>query len=236
MNCCHSLRICLNQESNEGETSRRDNRELSNSGNNDCSICLESLDEASNNTDIIELKCGHTYHQQCIQDWRRGSMESSKRCPLCRASFAENEINSEPKHVTVPVTNNNYQISFELNFNLQNHPYLACCMELLMESACCALKYVVRFLTGLMVSALNGFWFYMYFADNTGLWMLFVLCAAPATILFVFYCKRQPQDSTKTKLLIASFILSALPVATYISILMWHIYEIDRMRRMRGDY
>ena len=104
------MRIC-----NTNKTNHNQYRADSHSKCNDCSICLESLesDEEANNNEIIKLKCGHSYHQQCIQDWRRGSMEGRRKCPLCRASFGENEVNPKQQHVQ---QNHNQSISVQDQF------------------------------------------------------------------------------------------------------------------------
>lgn len=41
----------------------------------ECSICLDN-----NQNNVIELICGHQYHQNCIME----SLNYSNRCPLCR--------------------------------------------------------------------------------------------------------------------------------------------------------
>ena len=67
----------------------------------DCSICLEPI---FTNTDprilrlkkkvlvkrgeripVTKLKCGHTYHNNCIKNWFVNiNVESSNKCPMCR--------------------------------------------------------------------------------------------------------------------------------------------------------
>ena len=45
-----------------------------------CSICLEDYEE----NDIINvLKCGHKYHDKCIDEW----IITNINCPLCRLSI-----------------------------------------------------------------------------------------------------------------------------------------------------
>jgi hypothetical protein len=65
-----------------------------------CSMCLESFDDSG-----WTLRCGHTFHFQCIEKW----CETSPACPLCRA-----EVNIElerkrgsccgPSPMTSPIT------------------------------------------------------------------------------------------------------------------------------------
>ncbi len=45
---------------------------------NQCSICLEEMDEHS----IFELECKHTFHTKCIVGWFRTT--DKKTCPMCR--------------------------------------------------------------------------------------------------------------------------------------------------------
>lgn len=45
----------------------------------DCSICLEEFKKF----DCIKTKCGHIYHNKCIEV----SLITSKKCPLCRHEF-----------------------------------------------------------------------------------------------------------------------------------------------------
>ena len=45
-----------------------------------CSICLDNYIKE----DILnELKCGHKYHNTCIDDW----IKNNNNCPLCRLSI-----------------------------------------------------------------------------------------------------------------------------------------------------
>jgi len=49
------------------------------SNENTCPICMNALTEANGRT----LECGHTFHKQCLERWRR----RSSTCPNCRAPF-----------------------------------------------------------------------------------------------------------------------------------------------------
>ena len=46
----------------------------------DCSICLESLDNAGSDLTKVALPCGHAFHKACIEDW----LHIQSRCPVCR--------------------------------------------------------------------------------------------------------------------------------------------------------
>ena len=44
--------------------------------NNECIICLEKM---VINDHIKILKCGHIYHEKCINEW----FKKVKECPIC---------------------------------------------------------------------------------------------------------------------------------------------------------
>ena len=46
-----------------------------------CSICLEVMDAASN---VLTLKCGHSFHRECVLNQR------GRKCALCRATITKN--------------------------------------------------------------------------------------------------------------------------------------------------
>ena len=46
-----------------------------------CSICLENY---TDNENIIQLKCTHIFHQECIMKWFQ---TNQKNCPLCRINY-----------------------------------------------------------------------------------------------------------------------------------------------------
>lgn len=54
-----------------------------NQGEKDCPICFENIEH--NNT--AQLKCNHTFHQNCINDW----FSKNRNCPMCQREFEENE-------------------------------------------------------------------------------------------------------------------------------------------------
>ena len=43
---------------------------------NECLICLEGFNKQET---VIQLKCNHYYHTQCIYSW----FEKKKTCPIC---------------------------------------------------------------------------------------------------------------------------------------------------------
>lgn len=47
-----------------------------------CNICLEDLtEEELNKCSLIQLKCNHIYHENCIKEWLT---KQSTKCPSCR--------------------------------------------------------------------------------------------------------------------------------------------------------
>ena len=44
--------------------------------NNECIICLEKMIKGDH---IKILKCGHIYHEKCINEWYK----KVKECPIC---------------------------------------------------------------------------------------------------------------------------------------------------------
>ena len=48
---------------------------------NECSICLEPYKQGD---DIILLKCGHLFHEECIKTWITPDNQS---CPYCRTDI-----------------------------------------------------------------------------------------------------------------------------------------------------
>jgi len=64
--------------------------------NQHCSICLENIE----NSDITTLDCNHTFHSDCITQWKKYTYSKSSiqhnmndfswECPLCRSSQNEN--------------------------------------------------------------------------------------------------------------------------------------------------
>lgn len=65
---------------------------------NECSICLENIEEDSKKI----VKCGHMFHTECISKW----LEAHDKCPLCIQTIIEVEVeekNKEPENVTETV-------------------------------------------------------------------------------------------------------------------------------------
>ena len=47
---------------------------------NECSVCITNFET---NDDIIEIKCKHIFHNECIKEWYK----YKNVCPLCRAEI-----------------------------------------------------------------------------------------------------------------------------------------------------
>jgi hypothetical protein len=45
----------------------------------ECSICLQVCEK-----NIVETKCSHLFHKECIDEW----IKRSYSCPLCRYKFS----------------------------------------------------------------------------------------------------------------------------------------------------
>ncbi len=65
---------------------------------NECSICLEPLDNTEDNTEqmIATLACTHSFHGVCIKQWSYSYQEYA-RCPLCRGPMHSSIIIEESK-------------------------------------------------------------------------------------------------------------------------------------------
>ena len=53
-----------------------------------CPICIEPLEDIKKTGDaMLSLKCGHVFCKNCV-----ASIKSTKKCPMCRASFGVKDI------------------------------------------------------------------------------------------------------------------------------------------------
>jgi hypothetical protein len=46
----------------------------------ECPICLEIFGELDEDLLLCTLKCGHSYHKRCVNDW----LSKDNSCPNCR--------------------------------------------------------------------------------------------------------------------------------------------------------
>ena len=77
---------------------------------NECSICLELLD---NTYQLYILECGHQYHTTCLTDWYKNPIANYK-CPLCNEKTDIIDVTNSLK--TIPPTNLiNYKSSIKPN-------------------------------------------------------------------------------------------------------------------------
>jgi hypothetical protein len=72
-----------------------------NSDIDNCAICIESMDD---NMIKKKTKCGHVFHEDCIQPWLR----EHKECPLCKTDLKEIIIVKTQNAVNAEEENNNH--------------------------------------------------------------------------------------------------------------------------------
>lgn len=49
----------------------------------ECPICLEIFGELDDDSLLCTLRCGHSYHKKCLNDW----LFKDNTCPNCRISI-----------------------------------------------------------------------------------------------------------------------------------------------------
>ena len=76
--------IIVNNQMNN-KTIKKLNKKNKKSLNKECFVCFESLIEKKN----INLNCGHSFHQECLQGWISRKIEENLgiTCPVCRHEF-----------------------------------------------------------------------------------------------------------------------------------------------------
>jgi hypothetical protein len=52
----------------------------------ECPICLEIFGELDDDLLLCTLKCGHSYHKKCVEDW----LSKNNSCPNCRIQILHN--------------------------------------------------------------------------------------------------------------------------------------------------
>lgn len=63
----------------------------------DCSLCLEPLNNSNTKNPLITLSCGHTFHTQCIKTIVINALNVTKKqfvCPMCRKKINLNSNSS----------------------------------------------------------------------------------------------------------------------------------------------
>jgi hypothetical protein len=55
-----------------------------------CSICMTPMVTADMTNQQLSLRCNHSFHRECIEQWFR----QSPRCPVCRTDIRETQQNS----------------------------------------------------------------------------------------------------------------------------------------------
>lgn len=103
-------------------------------GGDSCAVCLEAIE---NDDEIRGLKCGHCYHQTCIDQWLTGFRAT---CPLCKRDsciigssadetsadeqrYAQDRSSSAGQHILQPppVAFNNLRVSRGVQFGGPSH-------------------------------------------------------------------------------------------------------------------
>jgi len=73
----------------------------------DCSICFEEISDEEQSV----LKCDHTFHKECIDEW----FKKSHRCPLCRNSLFNISCSDRQQNYWERVTESDQMIRAETN-------------------------------------------------------------------------------------------------------------------------
>ena len=68
-----------------------------------CTICME--DFIDNKSIVVTTKCGHTFHQKCLQNWIYKNIICPK-CPNCNYLILGPESNINLENITIPTTFN----------------------------------------------------------------------------------------------------------------------------------
>ena len=55
-------------------------------GQQECAVCLSQISEGES---VRKLKCRHTFHKDCLDEWLQQCLAT---CPLCRAKVLPDEI------------------------------------------------------------------------------------------------------------------------------------------------
>tara|TARA_B100000575_G_scaffold242703_1_gene206166 strand:+ start:529 stop:816 length:288 start_codon:yes stop_codon:yes gene_type:complete len=69
----------------------------------ECIICLEDLKK-----ELINLKCGHSFHYKCLNDWINNKKYIGPKdliCPICQQPIIINKIFSYSKYYNVDEQN-----------------------------------------------------------------------------------------------------------------------------------
>ena len=59
------------------------------SNQQECSICIETINLDKQKKDIVVLNCGHIFHKRCIDKWAI----NTPNCPMCRENICDVEVN-----------------------------------------------------------------------------------------------------------------------------------------------
>ena len=65
-----------------------------------CPICLETIDESSNDDDIYTTICKHKMHKSCLLEWCNVKEDS---CPVCRGQLYYAALLTKPEFISLTV-------------------------------------------------------------------------------------------------------------------------------------
>ncbi|EER10975.1 conserved hypothetical protein, partial [Perkinsus marinus ATCC 50983] len=90
------LKEWLSKKTNRYEVTSDDLEANAQSSHGCCSICLAEYDPGNK---ILELPCGHRFHEECFREcFKVASGPSARKCPMCRTQVGpRNEEEDVPK-------------------------------------------------------------------------------------------------------------------------------------------
>lgn len=84
-----------------------------------CPICLELFaDNPALKTVLI--RCGHTFHEKCLQDWERVSRSQS--CPVCRQPMID-QAEDSPRSQSLPLHPTSHDEEYRFRLSRAHHMY-----------------------------------------------------------------------------------------------------------------
>lgn len=81
------------------------NRSENENSEAECVVCVSTIAVGD---EVVNLRCGHSFHPTCISRWLR----RSGTCPNCRARALDSELTTHPLRVR---PTNSYSITFNIN-------------------------------------------------------------------------------------------------------------------------
>ena len=105
---CDKCNLCIHKEIFDNHHCKIDLRDKI------CSICLEKCWDSQEST--VTLKCGHFYHQNCLNGW----LKNDYRCPICKKTCFNstnlwNHMDSFISTITIPDEYKNWKTEISCN-------------------------------------------------------------------------------------------------------------------------